>query len=53
MALATLASLFFIFSIEPAALAEPYFDQREMGWFWYEPFPRAERMNDPKAGKNR
>ena len=45
MTLATLASLFFIFSIEPAVLAEPYFDQREMGWFWYEPFPPREDVS--------
>ena len=49
MALATLASLFFIFSIEPAALGEPYFDQREMGWFWYEPFPPRGEDERPES----
>jgi len=38
-ALATLAAAFFILSLEPIALGEPYFDQKERGWFWYEPFP--------------
>ena len=49
MALVTLASLFFIFSIEPAALAEPYFDQREMGWFWYEPFTARGEDERPES----
>ena len=40
VALATLA--FFVFSVGPAALGEPYFDQKERGWFWYEPFPTHE-----------
>ena len=42
-ALATLAATFFVLSLEPVALGEPYFDQKERGWFWYEPFsPRTE-----------
>ncbi len=36
--LPALAAVFFVLSPEPAALGEPYFDQKERGWFWYEPF---------------
>ena len=39
VALATLAAMFFVLSVGDTALGEPYFDQRERGWFWYEPFP--------------
>ncbi len=39
VALATLAAMFFVLSLGDAALGEPYFDQRERGWFWYEPLP--------------
>lgn len=35
--LAALAAVLFVFSTEPPALGERYFDQRERGWFWYEP----------------
>lgn len=38
--LAALAAAFFVLSLEPAAPGEPYFDQKERGWFWYEPFPK-------------
>lgn len=36
--LVALAAALFVFSLEPAAPGESYFDQRERGWFWYEPF---------------
>ena len=49
IALATLAAIFFVFSTLPAALAEPYFEQREQGWFWYEPFPPREDAS--RSGK--
>lgn len=29
--------MFLVFSAGRSALCEPYFDQRERGWFWYEP----------------
>ena len=32
-----LAAMFFLLSMGPPALADRYFDQRERGWFWYEP----------------
>ena len=38
-ALAALAAAFFAFPAVHTALGEPYFDQRERGWFWYEPLP--------------
>ena len=38
-ALAALSAMFFVFLIAHPALCEPYFQQRERGWFWYEPFP--------------
>ena len=42
--LVALAAAFFVLSLEPAALGEPYFDQKERGWFWYEPLsPRTEK----------
>lgn len=34
-----LFAAFFVFSTAHAALSEPYFDQREQGWFWYEILP--------------
>lgn len=37
--LPTLVCAFFVFLAAPLALCEPYFEQRERGWFWYEPFP--------------
>jgi len=49
--LAALAAMFFILPTLPAALGEPYFDQRERGWFWYEPFPAhkaAARRGNPE-----
>ena len=49
VALATLAAMFFVFSIEPAAPAEPYFDQKERGWFWYEPFPPRGEDKQPES----
>lgn len=36
---ATLACAFFVFLTAPPALCESYFQQRERGWFWYEPSP--------------
>ena len=49
MILATLVCMFFVFLIGRPALCEPYFDQKERGWFWYEPFPGpgdAARLED-------
>ena len=51
MALATLA--FFLFSVGPAALGEPYFDQKERGWFWYELFPPRGEDKQPESRENR
>ena len=36
---ATLVCLFFVSLMARPALCEPYFEQRERGWFWYESFP--------------
>lgn len=36
---ATLVCAFFVFLTAHPALCEPYFQQRERGWFWYESFP--------------
>lgn len=51
-ALAALAAAFFALSLEPVALGEPYFDQKERGWFWYEPFsPRTEEVQPRTSGR--
>ena len=47
-ALAALAAALFVFPAGHAALGEPYFDQRERGWFWYEPPPP--RADAPRPG---
>ncbi len=51
VALATLAAIFFVFYTLPAALGEPYFEQSEQGWFWYEPFPPREDASQPGKPK--
>lgn len=40
MVFAMLACAFFVFLTAHPAPCAPYFDQRERGWFWYEPFAR-------------
>ena len=47
-ALPALAAVFLFLSPEPAALGEPYFDQKERGWFWYEPF--SSHMEEARSG---
>ncbi len=50
--LATLAAAFFVLSPEPAVPGEPYFDQKERGWFWYEPLPpRTEEARPGTSGR--
>ena len=45
--LTALVLMFSAFLTAHQALCEPYFDQREKGWFWYEPFPEpATRPDD-------
>ena len=48
--LATLVCAFFVFPAGHPALCEPYFDQKERGWFWYEPFPEP---GDAAQAENR
>lgn len=45
--LAALATMLFLLSAGHEALCEPYFDQREKGWFWYEPFPKPRDTTRP------
>lgn len=42
---------FFVFSTVHAALAEPYFEQKERGWFWYEPAPAQGKRERRKDGR--
>ena len=50
--LAALAAALLVLPAEPAAPGEPYFGQRERGWFWYEPFPsRAEEARPGTPGR--
>jgi len=49
--LAALVSAFFVLSLEPAAPGEPYFDQKERGWFWYEPL--SPRTEEARSGTSR
>lgn len=46
---ATFVCMFFVFLIMHPALCEPYFDQRERGWFWYEPFPEPGDATRPEG----
>ncbi|MXZ13668.1 MAG: conjugal transfer protein TraF [Candidatus Dadabacteria bacterium] len=47
--LATLVCVFFVFLIAHPALCEPYFQQRERGWFWYESFPEPGDTVQPEG----
>lgn len=43
----------FVFSTAHTVLAEPYFDQKERGWFWYEPFSaRKEEAQPGTSGRH-
>ena len=46
---ATLVCVLFVSLAAPPALCEPYFEQRERGWFWYEPFPGPGDAVRPKG----
>jgi len=45
-----LYAMFFVFFTGASAVAEPYFDQREKGWFWYETI-RTERPGQKSREK--
>ena len=49
--LAALGAMFFVLSLGPAALGERYFDQKERGWFWYEPL--SSRTEEARPGTPR
>lgn len=49
--LGAFCAMFFVFLIEHPALCEPYFEQRERGWFWYEPFPQTK--NATRSGNRK
>ena len=49
-----LFTAFFVFSTAHTALSEPYFDQREQGWFWYEILPtQDEKKRHESRGDRR
>ena len=49
--LPALVAALFVFSTEPPAFGERYFDQRERGWFWYEPFSSQTEKTRPGTSK--
>ncbi len=47
-----LAAAVLLFALPAAAgPAEPYFNQRESGWFWYEPFSERKKPQAEKTGR--